>query len=160
MRQSTQQYMISVLPGLYLQAQLLKWRCSAEPGASWSVPHSPGDPFYCLLTAREEIHHKITSAERQMQTNYALIFLGLAWELEMCLISEKRVIIGDRPLSAFLSSQQSGPQGPERSDLNWWQWEWVGQETRMRSCWSSSHMTETRPNQSALCGATRRKPQL
>lgn len=61
-----------VLPGLCLQAPLLRWRCSAEPEASVSVPHSPDDPSYCLLKARDEIHLKNTSAEWQIQTNFYL----------------------------------------------------------------------------------------
>lgn len=40
------------------------------------------------------------------------------------------IITGDTSPQYFVTSQQSRTCGPELSDLNWWQWYWVGKRRR------------------------------
>lgn len=156
-----------VLPGFCLQAQPPRWRCSAEPEASESELHSRDDPSYCLLTVRDDTHLKKrmpnanTFLKKCKQTYW---FKKYIYIFRLCMrvgtvSREEKHHWGLTP-QCFFSSQQSRPPGSECSDLNWWQWDWVRLEARTRSQQSSSQMTEPRPNQSTVCGATRQEPQL
>lgn len=85
MKNEVEQNVLDLLPGLCLQAELQRWRCSAEPEASESEPHSPDGPSYCLLTVRDKIQLK-TECQMQIGTwgekkEQLLKFcLGFAWE--------------------------------------------------------------------------------